>query len=305
MLPGSTVPGRSGIWYSHSCSLATRCSPAQGRRSPRQTTTLSSGRVPSVGRRTERPWPHPPGGGGHLVVGLVLGRRRDLHVSPPARPAGPAERPGTRARNGRLELGTSREATGLEPEWSVSARAHPQTLPGPAEGRHPGALRPLSIFLRGPDGSRPGPTSLSVSVENVASDSGGRDGSPTGPGGDVEDLGSPPPPAGHPARRGPRPGARSEGRDGTGHAEEEGRATPVVSRRRAPLVPIRTVEAFGGGFTGIRGWVLPAFGGGFEVASGPLIGLAASLLRRTVGGRTHTTRRGGGASCFSRPGGRP
>ena len=29
--------------------------------------------------------------------------------------------------------------------------------------------------MRGPDGSRPGPTPLSVSVESVASDAGGRD----------------------------------------------------------------------------------------------------------------------------------
>ena len=33
--------------------------------------------------------------------------------------------------------------------------------------------------MRGPDGSRPGPTPLSVPVEKVASDAGGRDGSPT------------------------------------------------------------------------------------------------------------------------------
>jgi hypothetical protein len=137
-------------------------------------------------------------------------------VSSRARPAGSAERPGTRARNGRLELGTSREATGLEPEWSVSARAHPRTLPGPAEGRHPGALRPLSIFPRGPDGSRPGPTSLSVSVENLASDSGGRDGSPTGPG-----IG----PAATDDRRRPGPGiARPRGRRrGLGRGERRRR----------------------------------------------------------------------------------
>ena len=62
---------------------------------------------------------------------------------------------------------------------SVAVVVDSQTLPGPAAGRHPGALRPLHSFMRGPDGSRPGPTPLSVPVEKVASDAGGRDGSPT------------------------------------------------------------------------------------------------------------------------------
>ena len=82
-------------------------------------------------------------------------------------------------------------------------------------------------------------------------------------------------------------------------AEEEGRATAGWFRARARscrsvqyripgwVYPTTGIPAVG--FTDIRRWVwapttdipavgLPTFGGGFEVASGPIIGLAASLL---------------------------
>ena len=69
-------------------------------------------------------------------------------------------------------------------------------------------------------------------------------------------------------------GARSEGSGGTGRAEEEGRATPVVSGRQAPLVPICSVPYFRGRFVPdyrISGDGLPYFRGRFEVASVPII----------------------------------
>ena len=99
------------------------------------------------------------------------------------------------------------------------------------------------------------------------------------------------------SRPGFRPGPAAS-RPGPFHpaaAEEEGRAAAVVSGRRAPLMPIRTVPPFEVCFTALRGMVLPPFEVWFEadyrpsryvlppfevwlgIASRTLIGLTAPL----------------------------
>ena len=82
-----------------------------------------------------------------------------------------------------LAAGSCGQIPGLRMSRRISScvigTGPPPNAPRPGRRPTPGSVASPLLFMRGPDGSRPGPTPLSVSVENVASDAGGRDGSPT------------------------------------------------------------------------------------------------------------------------------
>ena len=82
-----------------------------------------------------------------------------------------------------LAAGSRGQIPGLRMSRRISScvigTGPPPNAPRPGRRPTPRSVASPLLFMRGPDGSRPGPTPLSVSVENVASDAGGRDGSPT------------------------------------------------------------------------------------------------------------------------------